>query len=65
MSKLELFYQLCENYNVKFSEDYTEPMIEVHDGEIIPLVEYLHRIEQEWKSKMYRLELEFDWRRYV
>ena len=58
MSKLELFYQLCENYNVKFSEDYTEPMIEVYDGKIIPLAEYLHQIEKGW-------ELEKDNRRVL
>ena len=38
----ELFYELCEKYEVELSEEYQTPMIKI-DDEVVELLQYIKK----------------------
>lgn len=50
----DLFISLCEEYNIKFSDEYDSPMIRDYDKKIKPLNEFLNNDCSYCKNGTYR-----------
>ena len=53
---IDLFYSICEEYGVEFSDEYNEPLVKLEDGSIVTFTSFFGLDVDTEKKKKVRLD---------